>query len=70
MGISHDLRTPVAVIKGYTEAISDGIASDPNAIIDAVNIISNKTNQLEGMIDTLINFEKLCVAYLSHSLSP
>ncbi len=59
MGISHDLRTPVAVIKGYTEAISDGIASDPNAIIDAVNIISNKTNQLEGMIDTLINFEKL-----------
>ncbi|MCR5289190.1 MAG: HAMP domain-containing histidine kinase [Treponema sp.] len=59
MGISHDLRTPVAVIKGYTEAISDGIASDPESIHNAVEIIESKTNQLEGMIDTLINFEKL-----------
>ena len=32
MGMSHDLRTPVAVIKGYTEAISDGVISDENEI--------------------------------------
>mgnify|MGYP003557535637 FL=1 len=27
MGISHDLRTPVALIKGYSEAVSDGIVN-------------------------------------------
>lgn len=59
MGISHDLRTPVAVIKGYTEAISDGTADDPEMIKNALNIIGTKTNQLETMIDTLINYVKL-----------
>jgi len=29
MGISHDLRTPLALIKGYTEAIIDGTADSP-----------------------------------------
>ena len=27
--ISHDLRTPIASIKGYVEALQDGIAQDP-----------------------------------------
>jgi signal transduction histidine kinase len=59
MGISHDLRTPVAVIKGYTEALSDGVVSDPAQMNQSLEIIGSKTNQLETMIDTLINFVKL-----------
>ena len=59
MGISHDLRTPVAVIKGYTEAISDGIISSEEEVKNAMELITAKTNQLENMIDTLINFTKM-----------
>ncbi|MCR5724591.1 MAG: HAMP domain-containing histidine kinase [Treponema sp.] len=59
MGISHDLRTPVAVIKGYTEAISDGVISDSEEMKRSLDIIQSKTTQLETMIDTLINFVKL-----------
>lgn len=59
MGISHDLRTPVAIIKGYSEAITDGVISDSKEILNSVELIENKTNQLENMIDTLINFMKL-----------
>ena len=59
MGISHDLRTPVAVIKGYTEAISDGIISSQDDISNAMELITEKTNQLENMIDSLINFTKM-----------
>ncbi|WP_191014683.1 HAMP domain-containing sensor histidine kinase [Treponema zioleckii] len=59
MGISHDLRTPVAVIKGYTEAMADGLCSDPEEFKKTLNIISSKTEQLESMIDTLISFVKL-----------
>ena len=59
MGISHDLRTPVAVIKGYTEAISDGVLNTPEDISNAMELITEKTNQLENMIDTLINFTKM-----------
>ena len=59
MGISHDLRTPVAVIKGYTEAISDGVISEPEDVKNATELITTKARQLETMIDALINFTKL-----------
>lgn len=70
MGISHDLRTPVAVIKGYTEAISDDVVTDPEEIKKSLEIITTKTNQLEGMIDTLISFVKLDSADWRQKLIP
>ncbi|MCQ2574169.1 MAG: HAMP domain-containing histidine kinase [Treponema sp.] len=58
MGISHDLRTPVAIIRGYTEAIADGMVPE-NEMNNTLNLICAKTSQLENMINTLINFMKL-----------
>lgn len=69
MGISHDLRTPVAIIKGYTEAISDGMVK-PEEMDNTLNLISNKTSQLENMIDTLINFMKLDTSDWRNNLKP
>ncbi|MBQ3670575.1 MAG: HAMP domain-containing histidine kinase [Treponema sp.] len=59
MGISHDLRTPVAVIKGYSEALSDGIYDNAEDMQKAFDIITEKSEQLETMINTLIDFVKL-----------
>lgn len=59
MGISHDLRTPVAVIKGYTEALTDGIITEPEELQNTYSLISSKTEQLQAMIDSLINFMKM-----------
>ena len=59
MGISHDLRTPVALIKGYTEALADGVVSEPEEVKKSLEVIGVKTEQLETMIDALINFMKL-----------
>jgi len=59
MGISHDLRTPVAVIKGYVEAIGDGMVTTEEELKKAMEIIATKNSQLETMINTLINFVKL-----------
>jgi signal transduction histidine kinase len=59
MGVSHDLKTPLALIKGYTEAISDGLADDPEMMKKSLEIVGNKVNQLEEMIDDLIGFVKL-----------
>ena len=58
-GISHDLRTPVAVIKGYSEAILDDVITEDAEIKRSMDLIEHKASQLEGMIETLINFMKL-----------
>ena len=59
MGISHDLRTPIALIKGYTEALSDGVVTDPEEKQRSIEIVGNKIEQLEDMVDELINFVKV-----------
>ena len=59
MGITHDLKTPLALIKGYAEAIEDGIADDTASRAKAVEIITAKADQLEGMINDLINYVRM-----------
>jgi signal transduction histidine kinase len=59
MGITHDLKTPLALIKGYAEAIEDGMTSDPSTLRHSVSIITAKTDQLEGMINDLIDFVRI-----------
>ncbi len=59
MGISHDLRTPVALIKGYAEAITDGVVTDMGSIMKSLAIVQTKADQLENMINDLINYMKL-----------
>ena len=70
MGISHDLRTPVAVIRGYSEAIMDNVISDKAEIRNSMELIEQKTTQLEEMIDTLINFMKLNNTEIKEKLVP
>lgn len=52
--VSHDLKTPVAVIKSYAEAIEDGIED-----ISSTNIIIEQCNKLEKKIKRFIEFNKL-----------
>jgi len=59
MGITHDLKTPLALIKGYAEAIEDGVTGDPASRSSAVEIITSKADQLEDMISDLIDFVRM-----------
>ncbi|GHV68556.1 hypothetical protein AGMMS49928_08350 [Spirochaetia bacterium] len=59
MGVTHDLKTPLALIKAYTEAIEDGITEDPATHTSATEIISAKVDQLESMINDLLEFVRM-----------
>jgi len=58
MGITHDLKTPLALIKGYAEAIEDGITGETSHS-GAAEIIAAKADQLEGMINDLVSFVRM-----------
>jgi signal transduction histidine kinase len=59
MGVSHDLKTPLALIKGYVELIKDGPTGSPEAVEARFDLILDKADQLDGMIDHLIDYSKV-----------
>ncbi|MDR2476820.1 MAG: HAMP domain-containing histidine kinase [Treponema sp.] len=59
MGVTHDLKTPLASIKAYAEAIEDGIAKTTAAGVSATGIIKAKADRLESMLSDLIEFVRM-----------
>ena len=59
MGISHDLKTPLALIRGYVEALYDEIPASPEERRQYASIILKKADDLEGLINDLIDFIKV-----------
>ena len=58
-GISHDLRTPLTSIKGCVEGIVTGVASTAIMREKYLDIIKNKTSDMEHIIEQLFLFSKL-----------
>lgn len=56
MGISHDLKTPLASVRGYADAIRDGYADTPEKLKKYLGIIDDKTKLLESRIAMLIDY--------------
>jgi len=59
IGVSHDLKTPIALIQGYTDALSDNMASDEATRVHYLEIIREKSAQLEDLVSDLIEFMKI-----------
>lgn len=57
--IAHDLKTPIASIQGYAEAIMDSVASSPEEISRCLKIIFNNTIYINNLIEDLFLFSQL-----------
>ncbi len=57
--ISHDLKTPITAIKGYSEGIMDGIADTPEKMERYVKTIYNKANDMERLINELTVYSSI-----------
>ena len=58
MAVSHDLNTPLTSIKGYLEAMQDGLAEEPEQRRKYLEIMTRKSELLELRIQELIDFVK------------
>lgn len=68
--ISHDLRTPLAVIKGYAEGLRDGVATDPQKSAAYIQTILSKAAQLDRLIEDLFLFSSLELDGFAWDLHP
>lgn len=58
-GISHDLRTPLTSIKGYSEGLQDGIAGTPEMQKRYFEAIHTRALDMEALVDSLTVFSRL-----------
>lgn len=56
--ISHDLKTPITVIQGYSKAICDGLIP-PEQTAACLSTIYQKSTALTGLINTFYDYSRL-----------
>ncbi|MAU12284.1 MAG: hypothetical protein CL607_20850 [Anaerolineaceae bacterium] len=66
VNVSHDLKTPLASIQGYSQAIIDGVAKDPTA---AAQIIYDEAGRLNRMVVELTDLARMQAGRLSMKLT-
>lgn len=57
--ISHELRTPVTVIRGSLEAICDGVVKDPDQVKEYNKQMLNESKGLERLVNDLLELSRL-----------
>lgn len=57
--ISHDLKTPITMIKGYVHGLLDGVADSPEKMMKYMETISGKAEEMDRLIDELFLYSKL-----------
>ncbi|MCG3401080.1 HAMP domain-containing protein [Staphylococcus massiliensis] len=67
--VSHELRTPISLLQGYTEAIVDGIVSEPNEIRDSLSVVLDESKRLNRLVNELLNVAKMDAEGLSMDIT-
>ena len=57
--VSHELKTPIAIISGYAEGLCEGISDDPQTIRDYCGIIKDESEKMNSLVLELLELSKL-----------
>ncbi|HEY1484894.1 MAG TPA: ATP-binding protein [Micromonosporaceae bacterium] len=67
--VSHDLRTPLAGMRAMTEALEDGVVSDPESVADYHRRIRLETDRMTRLVDDLFELSRINAGALRLSLA-
>lgn len=57
--VSHELKTPLASIKGFVETLKDGALEEPDTARRFLSIIERHANRLNNLISDLLSLSKI-----------
>ena len=57
--VSHELKTPIAVIQGYAEGLSDDVADDPESRKYYADVIVDEASRMNTMVRQLLALNQL-----------
>lgn len=68
--VSHEMRTPLANIKGYTETLLDGALNDKKNLKNFLSVIDKHAGRMTRLIDDLLILSRLEAHEIPITLSP
>lgn len=57
--VSHELKTPIALIQGYAEGLDDGVCEDPENRRYYLNVIIDEAGKMNSLVKQLLTLSKL-----------
>jgi signal transduction histidine kinase len=57
--VSHELKTPLTSIQGFSQAMEEGAISSEAEYRDAAHIINEESQRMRGLVDDLIDLSRL-----------
>lgn len=57
--VSHELKTPIALIQGYAEGLQEGISDNPEDMEYYCNVIVDEAAKMNKMVVNLLNLNQL-----------
>jgi len=67
--VSHELKTPINTIKGYTEMLVKGEVSNRETLLEFYNTVNEEADRLASLINNLLNLSKIEMGSLALSKS-
>lgn len=57
--VSHELKTPIALIQGYAEGLKEGITDDPESMDFYCSVIMDEANKMNMMVKKLLTLNQI-----------
>ena len=57
--VSHELKTPIALIQGYAEGLQEGLGDDPESMQFYCGVIVDEAARMNGMVKKLLTLNQL-----------
>lgn len=59
LNVSHDLKTPLTSIRGWSQALKDGTAAEPEQLTTAAEIIHEESERMTRMVSELLQLARI-----------
>ncbi|MGN0160467.1 MAG: ATP-binding protein [Lachnospiraceae bacterium] len=57
--VSHELKTPIALIQGYAEGLKEGITDDPESTAFYCDVIMDEASRMNTMVKKLLSLNQI-----------
>lgn len=68
--VAHELRTPLSYIRGYTQALAEGIVTDPAEVRRCQQVVMDEADRVGRLVDDLLDLAQMEEGHMAFEMVP